>query len=101
MSCIQIGEDREFGIWNSHPTSRAISSPAVYAIFNACRAFQIPNSKFLILPPCHRQIALRIGEARLELQRLLELPDGFIEVAVRPERDAEVVVRFRGIRRQA
>ena len=40
------------------------------------------------------QIALRVAEPGLETQGLLELLDRFVQLSLRAERDAQVVVRF-------
>src|SRR6185436_2433354 len=46
------------------------------------------------------QVALRILEARTDAQRVPELPDRISQPPLRCQCDAEVVVHFRGIRRE-
>src|SRR5216684_10451 len=52
------------------------------------------------LGPGDRQVALRVGKTWLDRERLPEVVHGFVQPALRRERDAEVVVRDGGIRGQ-
>ncbi len=52
------------------------------------------------LPERDRQIASRVGGFGFERQRLLKLVDGFVQLALRCERDAQVGVRLDPIRHQ-
>ena len=45
-----------------------------------------------------REVVARTGKIRIDLQRPLELGDGFIGVAALRQRDRQVVMRARGMR---
>ena len=47
-----------------------------------------------------RQIPLRVGERRLASQRLLKLIDSVVDLALRRERDAQIVVGVGRVRHQ-
>lgn len=42
----------------------------------------------------HLQIAARVGKVGFEPERLLEMPDGLVQLAGRRQRDSQIVVRL-------